>query len=156
MAERSGLSKTGKEVEEEQEDMETSTEEQRNREEVYHLYSPCYFFEQVTKAFLKCLGHDSSHSTTEQEAQDPPSHAERDMKINVNLSLSLSLTHTHTHTNTYIHTKKFVGLMCFCNAGRVSRQGHKVNKSFKTATKTTNKQWRRSSNQQSLILNYLA
>ena len=86
-------------MEEEQQDMETSTEEQRNREEAYHLYSPRYFFEQVIKAFLKCLGHDSSHSTTEQEAQDPPSHAERDMKINVNLSLSLS--HTHTQTLTY-------------------------------------------------------
>ena len=93
-------------MEEEQQDMETSTEEQRNREEAYHLYSPRYFFEQVIKAFLKCLGHDSSHPTTEQEAQDPPSHAERDMKINVNLSLSLSLslTHTHTHTHKHLHT----------------------------------------------------
>jgi hypothetical protein len=74
--------------EEEEEDMESSTEEQRNREETYNLYSPCYFFEQVIKAFLKCLGQDST--TTE----DPPLHAERETKATVNLSLSLSL-YTH-------------------------------------------------------------
>ncbi|KAM4117411.1 hypothetical protein ACB094_02G122600 [Castanea mollissima] len=73
-------------MEEEQQDMETSKEEQINREEAYHFYSPCYFFEPVIKAFLKCLGHDSSPSTTEQQAQDPPSHAESEMKINEELA----------------------------------------------------------------------
>ncbi|KAG7987372.1 hypothetical protein I3843_03G131000 [Carya illinoinensis] len=59
--------------------MGTSTEEQRNRSQTYGLFcSPCYFFDQVIKSFLKCLGHDS---TTEQvpQSQHPPLHAEREM-----------------------------------------------------------------------------
>ena len=71
--------------------------EQRNREEWYNLYSPCYFCEQIIAACLKCLGYDDS---TAQNAHHhpPPSHAERVIKFTVNLSLSLSLSHTHTHT----------------------------------------------------------
>jgi hypothetical protein len=83
--------------------METSREEQRNREETYNMNSPCYFFEQVFKSFLKCLGHDDS--TTEQPLQDPPSHAEGEIKSSVNLFLS--------HTNTHIYTQREFCLMCF-------------------------------------------
>ncbi|KAE7998179.1 hypothetical protein FH972_002748 [Carpinus fangiana] len=50
--------------------------EQRNREEWYNLYSPCYICEQLIAACLKCLGYDDS---TAQNAHHhpPPSHAER-------------------------------------------------------------------------------
>ncbi|XP_062147982.1 uncharacterized protein LOC133856939 [Alnus glutinosa] len=66
--------------------MESSTEEQRNREETYNLYSPCYFFEQVIKAFLKCLGQDST--TTE----DPPLHAERETKATEDHQFAVNAT----------------------------------------------------------------
>ncbi|KAF5480757.1 hypothetical protein F2P56_001474 [Juglans regia] len=63
--------------------METSTDEQRNRsEETSGLYySPCYFFDQVIKSFLKCLGHDSTTEQPQPQSQHPPLHAEREMKF---------------------------------------------------------------------------
>ncbi|EXB80817.1 hypothetical protein L484_020071 [Morus notabilis] len=38
--------------------------EKKEREETNYscpLYSPCYFFQQIFKAFFKCFGHDTDH-----------------------------------------------------------------------------------------------